>query len=191
MALKRGFKTEAHKIAREIREELKLAPTAPLNPWELAEYLSIPVLTLSEMKKIAPRPVHYFSAVNTSEFSAMTIFEGAKRIIVHNDAHTKGRQSNDVSHEISHGLLLHPPQPALDAHGCRNWNNDMEDEAEWLSGALLISEEAALNIAKRNMSIKDAADLYNASEKMVRWRLSITAAHKRVVRTKQYYARLK
>jgi len=185
MALRRGFKAEAHKIAREIREELKLTPAAPLDPWKLAEYLEIPVLPLSDMEKLAPEAVHYFSAVNTSEFSAMTVFDGTKRIIVHNDVHTKGRQSNDVSHEISHGLMLHPPSPALDVSGCRNWNQDIEDEANWLSGALLISDEAAFNIVLRKMSIAEAAALYGVSEKLVRWRISVTGAHQRVARYRQ------
>lgn len=165
MALRRGFKTEAHNIAREIRNELNLAPDAPLDPLELAEYLSIPVLTLSEMEKSAPFAVNYFSQAGSSEFSALTVFHSTKRMIVYNDSHTKGRQSNNISHEISHGLLLHPPQPALDQYGCRKWSSDIEDEAEWLSGALLISEEAALKIVKQKMSVQEAALLYNASEK--------------------------
>jgi Zn-dependent peptidase ImmA (M78 family) len=187
MALKRGFKTEANKTAKEIRQELKLAPVDPINPWKLAEYLEIPVLTLSEMHEKAPVAVHYFSNINTSEFSALTVFNGPKRIIVYNDAHIKGRQANDVAHEISHGLLLHPAKPALDDNGCRDWDQDLEDEANCLSGTLLIPEEAALKIARQKMDVKDAAAFYGTSMKMVQWRLSVTAAYKRVARSKQYF----
>ena len=125
MALRRGFKKEAHNIAREVRSELNLASEDPLNPLELAEHLAIPVLPLSNMGKVAPIASRYFSEVNTSEFSALTVFDGNRRMIVYNDSHAKGRQSNNISHELAHGLLLHPPQPALSQYGCRQWSNDM------------------------------------------------------------------
>ena len=191
MALRKGFKTEANQISKDIRQELNLAPEAPLNPWKLADYLGIPIWTMSEMRDSAPNAVNYFSLTNTSEFSATTIFYGNARTIVHNDAHSQGRQSNNIFHEIAHGLLLHPPQPALDAIGCRNWNNDFEDEAKFLSAALLVSEEAALYIARNKISVADAAIHYGASEQVVNWRLSVTAAYKRVSRTRQFYARLR
>ena len=171
MALRRGFKTEANQISKDIRRELELAPEAPLNPWELAENLGIPIWTMSEMRDSAPNAVNYFSLTNTSEFSATTIFYGNERTIVHNDAHSHGRQSNNIFHEIAHGLLLHPPQPALDARGCRNWNNNYEEEAKFLSAALLVSDEAALYIVRNNISVADAAIKYGASvQSSLYWR---------------------
>ena len=50
----------------------------------------------------------------------MTVFDGLRRIIAYNDAHSKARQNSDLSHELSHGLLLHESTPALDmTTGCR------------------------------------------------------------------------
>ena len=34
--MRRGFKTQANQIAREVRGELGLGPTDPLDPWKLA-----------------------------------------------------------------------------------------------------------------------------------------------------------
>ncbi|MFV0387694.1 MAG: ImmA/IrrE family metallo-endopeptidase [Pyrinomonadaceae bacterium] len=191
MALRRGFKTEANKISKDLRRELELAPEAPLNPWKLAENLGIPIWTLSEMKSLAPNAVNHFTLINTSEFSATTVFNGNARTIVHNDAHSLGRQSNNIFHEIAHGLLLHPPQLALDARGCRNWNNDYEEEAKFLSAALLVSDEAAIHIARNNISVADAAVKYGASEKVINWRLRITGAFTRVARTRNYYSNMR
>lgn len=191
MALRRGFKTEANQLSKDIRRELELAPEAPLNPWELADYLGIPIWTLSEMRRLAPDAVNYFTVRNTSEFSATTVFDGNARTIVHNDAHSKGRQSNNIAHEIAHGLLLHPPQPALDARGCRNWNNDFEEEAKFLSAALLVSEDAALYIVRNNISVDDAAIQYGASRPVINWRLRITGAFTRVARTRNYYSNMR
>lgn len=190
MAFRRGFKKEATDIATEIRVELQLTQMAPLDPWALAEHLEIPVLTLSSMRDAVPGSVHYFSIENSSEFSAMTVFCGTRRVILYNDSHSKGRQASDIAHELSHGLLLHPLRPALNENGCRNWNDTVEDEAQWLAGVLLISEEAALSIARKGLSLEEAATFYGVSQPMVRWRLGVTGAHKRITRTRQFYKRL-
>lgn len=187
MTLWRGFKSHANNIVREIRSEMGVSPMAPLDPWALAKHLDIPVMRLSSMSDAVPNAVRHFSIVNSAEFSALTVFDGMRRVIVYNDAHSDGRQASDIAHEISHGLLLHLPRPALSGNGCRNWNDDVEDEAQWLAGALLISEEAALSIAKRRLPLETAANSYGVSEQMVRWRLSITGAYKRLDRTRQFY----
>lgn len=187
MKLRHGFKAEANSIARSVRSELTLSFASALNPWSLAHHLAIPVITLSEMQEVAPRAVHHFSNVDSSEFSAVTVFEGTKRIIVYNDSHSHGRQASNISHEIAHGLLLHSPGPALNENGCRNWDENMENEADWLSGALLISEEAALSIARKEMTIADAAEFYGVSQKMVNWRLRMTGAYTRITRTNRRY----
>lgn len=191
MTFRRGFKSEANAIVKEIRAEMGLSLVAPLDPWALAAHLEIPVITLSSMVEFAPGAVRHFSSVNQGEFSAMTVFRGTKRIIVYNDSHVKGRQASDITHEASHGLLLHTPKPALDANGCRDWDDVMEKEADWLASVLLIPEEAALNIARRNIPLDEAATFYGVSQQMVRWRLGATGAKERVSRTREFYRRLR
>jgi Zn-dependent peptidase ImmA (M78 family) len=179
MALRRGFKAEANYLARMLRSELGLLFKAPLNPWKLAEHLEIPILTLSEMRESVPLAVNYLSTRGNDEFSAVTIFEGTRRVILHNDNHTIGRQASDIAHELAHGILLHPPHEAITASGDRYCDPVMEEEANWLSAALLISEEAAVEIAKLNLSIPEAAERYGVSKKMIDFRLRVTGARKR------------
>lgn len=179
MELRRGFKTEAHDISREIRCELKLALTDPLDPWLLANYLEIPISTLSFMKDDAPFAAYHFSNIDPTAFSAVTVFYGYNRKIIHNDSHHDVRQASNIAHELSHALLHHLPTPALDDRGSRNWNQTVEDEASWLGGALLVSEEAALMIARNKLSLSEAAQRYHVSEEMIRFRLNVTGAQKR------------
>lgn len=180
MPLRRGFKAEANDIAREVRAELGLAATDPLDPWRLAQHLDIPVHTLSSMRKYAPFAAYHFSCVDIDAFSAVTVFRGRERHIIHNDFHSRGRQASDLAHELAHGLLLHPPTPALNEVGSRNWDQTVEDEASWLGGALLISEEAALMVARKRWSLLQAALHYGVSEDMIRFRLNVTGAQKRI-----------
>jgi Zn-dependent peptidase ImmA (M78 family) len=95
------------------------------------------------------------------------------------------RQASNLAHELAHGLLLHPPTPALDDRGCREWDRDIEDEATWLGGALLITEQAALSIVRRGLSMSQAAAIYGVSEQMVGYRLNLTAARRRVKVTRR------
>ena len=182
MALRRGFKGEANEIALAIRKELDLDASAPLSPWVVAVHLDIPVVGMSSLSIEAPSAVAHFSRRSQSDFSGATVFDGLSRMIVHNDSHSPGRQANDVSHEISHALLLHQPGPALDNLGCRFWDGSIEEEAAHLGGILLIPQEAALSIARRGLTTQAAALEYGASQRMITWRMGITAARVRVAR---------
>lgn len=185
MAYRRGFKSEANATAREIRAELGLKDLDRLDPWALAVHLLVPVESLSDYAQGAPRAVHHFTVIEAGAFSACTVFDGPRRKIVYNDAHSPGRQASNVSHELGHALLLHPATPALDDRGCRLWNQNIEDEAQWLAGALLLTEDAALSIARERVSVSAAADHFGISEQMVTYRLNVTGARTRVARARR------
>ena len=175
MPLARGFKADAERTSEAIRAELQLKAWAPLSPWDLAEHLDIPVLPLSELDGVAAAR-RLFAGSESGSFSALTVFDGPRRLVVHNDAHSAGRQASNVAHELAHGLLLHEPRPALNSFGCRDWNQDMEDEAVHLSGTLLIPRAAAYVIARNGWSDVEAAQRYGCSDAMVKWRVGISGA---------------
>jgi Zn-dependent peptidase ImmA (M78 family) len=189
MALRRGFKTEAMGVARDIRAELQVGPVDLFDPRILADHLAIPIVPLSDFAKEIPAAVRYFRSRGDGEFSAATIFAGTERLIVHNDAHAPGRQANDLSHELSHALLFHEPKPALDALGCRDWDADAEDEANFLAGVLLVPEEVAIAVVRRGLSLQAAADAYGVSVPLMRWRINATGARVRVARARKAWAR--
>ena len=183
MGLRRGFKTEAAGLAKEIRAELGLSPFDRLDPLELALLLEIPVLALSELEELTPDGIRYFLVTEPEAFSAITVFRGHSRVIVHNDSHSEPRQNSNLTHELAHGLLHHEPAPALDERtGCRNYNATNEDEASWLAGELLVTEEMALAVARGQFTQQDAERRLRVSSEMLRWRLNMTGAYKRVAR---------
>jgi Zn-dependent peptidase ImmA (M78 family) len=142
---------------------------------------------LSAYAKLAPGAVAYLRTVNgQKDFSAVTLSDGQERFIVHNDAHDKKRQAADISHELAHGLLLHPPMKIFDPSGTRNYDNAMEEEANWLGPALLVSEEAAMHIAALGLTIPKASDMYGVSEPLVRMRLNVTGAFQRIANRRRY-----
>lgn len=177
-----GFKAEAHAIAKEIRAELGLHDLDPLDPRRLAEHLEIPIIGLSDYVEDAPNALRHFTEHEPEAFSAATVFDGNRRLIVHNDSHVAGRQNSNLSHELSHGLLLHPPTPAIDDRGCRTWNQDLEDEAAFLGAALLLTEGACLYIVKRDIALAVAAERYGVTIRLLQWRINATGSRKRIER---------
>lgn len=178
--MRRGFKTEAKETARQTRGDLGLSLTDPLDPWKLAEWLEIPVVRLSDFQESAEGAYRYFSELGRSVFSAVTVFDGNRRLIVHNDSHAPARQASNVCHELAHGLLLHAPTPALDDQGCRNWSKEIEEEANWLSGVLLVPDEVAIAVVKNGIDLDQAALYYGVSVQMMNFRINVSGARKRV-----------
>ena len=179
MALRRGFKKEAAELAEEVRGELGLTPIDRLDPKQLARHLEIPILPLTEFAAIG-RDAHYFLSVEPRAFSAVTVFDGYRRTIVHNDVHSEQRQNSDLAHELSHGLLMHEPTAALDGiTGCRIWNPTIEKEADWLAGELLVTPDMALAVARGRLTRQQAMERLGVSSQMLTWRLNMTGAIKR------------
>lgn len=177
MGLRRGFKAEAERISAEIRAELELGTLDRLDPFHLADHLGVPVFGLSELARFDGGGANFVRVLQGAErdaFSAITIFRGDRRLVVHNDSHAPTRQVSNVTHEMSHCILEHPPSPLLSPEGCRYWNTRVEEEADWLAGALLIPREGALTLTKRSLPIDRIAAKYGVSEQLCRWRINET-----------------
>ena len=183
MVLRKGFKSDAAALAREIRHELEISQMDRLDPHQLAMHLDIPILPLSALSPDTLPGARHFLSLEPGAFSALTVFDGHRRTILHNDSHSKARQNSNLMHELSHGLLLHEPSPALDSiTGCRNWNDLNEEEADWLAGELLVTTEMALAVARGQLTKWQARDSFGVSEAMLRWRVNKTGAVRRVQR---------
>ncbi|GAB3795029.1 hypothetical protein GCM10028798_03070 [Humibacter antri] len=180
-----GFvKKHVTDLATEVRAEQGLGPFDALDPFALAASLEIPVFALSTLRGRSAGGAEYLLDDEPDALSAVTVFHGTRRHIVFNDSNSPARQRSDVSHELSHGLLLHEPTPALDDSGLRDWDQVMEDEAQYMAGALLLTEQAVLAALRRGENMERTARLYQVSVEMVRWRINVTGARKRVQRSR-------
>lgn len=180
--LERGFKAHATRLALDVRAELGLAVLEPLDPWLLADHLDIGIDGVSSFQDEAPRS-KVFGGRERAAFSAVTVLDGPRRRIVVNDFHSRSRQTNSIAHELSHGLLLHPPAPPFDPRTMLRVHVPViEQEASFLGGALLVTEAAVLAVVANGHNIREAADHYGVSERLMRWRINMTGATKRVER---------
>lgn len=174
----RGFKTRAEKLSVEYREMLGLKAWEPLDAFNLAKYLSIPVITPNEVfESQADTDKLCGTATAQSEWSAliMVTFFG-ERIIIHNSAHSPARQQSNIMHEMAHILCAHeiPEKYKKMALPSSLVYNDKKQEAEaaFLGSALQLSRACLHWALKRNMTHAEIAVHFLASEEMVRFRIN-------------------
>jgi hypothetical protein len=179
--MRRGFKKEAREIAAGVRAELGLTPFQPLDPWALAAHLDIPVWALSSYTDSIPAASQHILHADTAAFSAMLAFLGRRRVVVYNDAHAVVRQSADISHELAHALLVHVPQATRDGLG-REFDAEQEDEAKWLGGVLLVTDDFCVSCAVGGVNLADAAAAMCVSTQLMQWRFNMSGAIRRLRR---------
>jgi hypothetical protein len=173
--LRRGFKKEAEEISSELRGELDLEPIDPLDPFDLAAHLGIPVAPLFELLKHGADQRYLDRVLRPQvKFSALTVCRGSHRAIFFNHVHSKRRRANSISHEISHIVLEHESRPALTDGHRRNWDPAQEEEADWLAGCLLVPRAGALAWFARGGGFEDGADHFAVSGQLFHWRVNHT-----------------
>ena len=172
MGFRHGFKAEANRIALRIRDRMGLGPIDPIDPFEICTRYDIRVIPLSDIDPRSP-----FLHGDSSAFSAVTVPCGHETAIVHNDSHHPYRCRSNVCHELAHCFLGHECTPPLTEDGERSRDGGIEAEANFLAGALLIPNEAALHIVSTGLG-SNAQRLYGVSEQMLTYRLGVSGAHK-------------
>lgn len=183
MVYRRGFKTDAEAHALEQRKELGLGVTDQLDPFALASFLEIPFVSFAACVRLVGASGSQTAILSDlrEHVSAVTVFSGRRRIIVFNDGNAPTRQRSDMSHEISHTLLEHTPV-ALDDPSRYTPNAELEAEAEFLGGALLIPRDGALELMCDGMSETALAEHFGVSLAMARWRIRGTGVDKHAQR---------
>ena len=179
----RGFKTRANNIALGLRKQAGLEKTAPLDPRDVFERLSIQIVPLSEFRNICSSAAQALLS-HSGGFSALLLPLGqGKRIVIHNDSHSPRRQVSNLAHELAHVLLAHPAERVCMGDLGRRADSLVEDEAAFLGGCILVPNEAAYRIAFSGVDSQTAADGYGVSEEMMTYRLRMSGAFKRARRS--------
>jgi Zn-dependent peptidase ImmA (M78 family) len=167
-----GFKAQANRIALRIREKMGLEDIAPINPEDICKRLEIELI---EMTKLGC-DVSAFCGTDSSCFSAVTVPMGHKLAIVHNDTHHRNRQRSNICHELAHWFLGHKGAPPLLENGERSHDGQIEGEANFLAGCLLIPNEAAVHIVGSGLKLQ-AMTIYGVSSQMLDFRLRMSGAY--------------
>lgn len=174
----KGFKNSCESVSLQMRRKLDLRSTDALDPYLLADYLNIKVITPRNIPGLSDDKLTILLQSGAESWSAATLVSNGKSLIILNSAHSSARSSSNLMHEISHILLGHRPSEisvTKDRLLLLNiFNPDQESEAAWMSGCLLLPREILMLIKQKGWSAQIVNSIYKVSEQMLNYRLRVT-----------------
>lgn len=174
----RGFKSWCEQVALQQRRALGVRPVDPLSPEHLAARLNIQVRTPGDVPDLDPDCVRTLVHEDPDSWSAVTISEDSRSVIILNSAHSKGRTASDLMHELAHILVGHKPARVDVAEDgsllLHLYDKKQEDEATWLAGCLLLPRVALVEILASRIERQVAARRYGVSMDMLTYRIGVT-----------------
>lgn len=174
---KRGFKSWCENTSSALRSELELRAIDPLDPRKLADLLNIVVWKMEEIPGIPTESVATLRE-DADSWSAATVCVGARYAVILNSSHSPARMNSDFMHELSHLILAHSPA-RVDVSTdslllLSSYDRGQEDEANWLSGALLLPRDALFHIRSKRLTDQAACRMYGCSHDMLTFRFRMT-----------------
>jgi hypothetical protein len=183
----RGFKNWCETIALQRRVALDLKPIDPLPPQRLADSLSVQVFTVDQVPGLDRGTTDVLlGREGLDSWSAVTITDGSKNIVILNSGHSRGRSASDLTHELAHIIIGHKPgRVDITEDGAlmlNTYERQQEDEANWLSGCLLLPRPALLWLTRQRFDSRSAARHFGVSVDMLQYRLRVTGVANQVGR---------
>jgi Zn-dependent peptidase ImmA (M78 family) len=183
----RGFKSWCETIALQRRRALALTPVDPVPPDRLAASLRIIVRGVEEVPQLDAPSRRILLHQDPDSWSAVTITDGSRSVVILNSTHSRGRSASDLMHELAHLIIGHRPgRVDLTEDGAlmlNTYDRQQEDEANWLAGCLLLPRPALLWLRKRRLSLADATLHFGVSMDMLQYRLRVTGVDHQFKRT--------
>jgi Zn-dependent peptidase ImmA (M78 family) len=184
--VRRGFKTEAKSLALELRAEIGIDAHKPFDPYAFASEYGIKVIRLSDLD--GPARDRFLKA-DGSALSGALIPDGTNVVILENDAQPVERRRTTMCHELAHVVLEHKFGVSLSDERKCGLGGEQEAEADWLSGEVLIPYDGAFRLARANATDEQAADAYEVSLAVARWRMNQSGARKIIERTRAKWSK--
>lgn len=176
----RGFKAWCERLSVQKRTELGIKLSVPLNPRALAKNLNIKVWSIEDVPGLSAESKKILLGEDGA-WSAATICLGEKRLIVLNSSHSPGRQASDLTHELAHLLLEHKPKRLEVSEAgimmMESYDQEQEEQADWLSGCLLLPRQTLIHIKKQRLDESVAAKQYGVSLAMLKYRMGVTGVN--------------
>ncbi len=184
----RGFKTWSENIAVSLRERMGLTKIDALAPESLAHYMRVRVLEFSDLPLSLKAKTH-LSSPEGDEWSAVTIRCGSTDAIIVNPSHSLARRSSNLAHELSHLLRKHKPAQLFISPNAgiqlRTYESLQEDEADWLTGCLLLPRPALLYCLGQRWDDEAICEHYRVSKALLTYRRNVSGVQKQL-RTRRH-----
>ncbi len=176
--LRRGFKSQCERRSTELRKRLGLGPAEPLSAFDLADHVGVTVWSTAQVDGLGKADLAQLTRTDKESWSAFTLRIQDRHLIVFNSGQTEPRVNSVVMHELSHIMLGHELASAGMTHDGHlipsNYDQDQEDEADWLGGTLLLPRPALLAIRRAGLTDDQGMFEYQVSRQMLTWRFRMT-----------------
>lgn len=187
-----GFKAQAERISAGARQALNVSLFDPLDATRYASHVGVHILTVEELN-LTEGAQRQLLEVDPTSWSGMTIRESGLVGLLVNPTHSPERQASTMMHELSHVVLKHAPvRVDVSSAGIllvSEYSADDEDEANWLSGALLLPRDALKQYRDNGWSSAAIISHFGVSKQMYDWRIRMTGVDiqmRRASRSRQY-----
>ena len=176
--VRRGFKTWCENAAQSYRRELELNPDSALDPRQLAKKLGIDVMVVGAIIGLEEEHKNRLTNGEGHAWSAATLRDGKRSLIIVNEGHSTARQNNSICHEIGHIALEHKAPKMIMLEGgymmMADYDSVMEEEATIFAGAVLAPREALLSLISKKMTTHEIANYFGVSAHLIEMRKNIT-----------------
>ncbi|HRD68111.1 MAG TPA: ImmA/IrrE family metallo-endopeptidase [Candidatus Competibacter sp.] len=187
MAFRRGFKSQCERRSVEFRKQVGASAIAPLLAGDLARALGVTVWSTDQVSGVTREHLDVLNDQADDSWAALTMRVGSSNLVIYKPVQSVGRRNNAVMHELAHIILGHELARAclLDDGSLvpGNFNQEQEDEADWLAGTLLLPRPALLSIRERHLIDSEACQTYEVSQDMLAWRIRMTGIDYQLARS--------
>lgn len=176
--MRRGFKAHAERLSLDTRNRLNISNDTAIDPVALAQSKGCLVWTPEDVPEFDLSHLTQLTISDPNSWDAVTIKEGDCTVIVVNNTRPAARQANTIMHEWAHLELKHKPSRVDEFENglllLSDYPKDLEDEADWLSGAMLAPRDGLVNLRKRGLNDDQIAETFGISSQLATWRLRMT-----------------
>ena len=183
MPLRRGFKTEAERRAKDVWTAMRLPHSDPMDAVKLAEHIGCIVRPADALVDIAR--LEELNRIQDDAFFACTFeLPENRHAIVFNPLMSHTRRNSDIAHEVAHIVLGHRLSrlERLGTVAFLSCDKQQEEEAAWLSGCLLLPRFALIhNLMRKRRKPSTIAKHRVLSNDLVDYRVRVTGVARQVV----------
>jgi Zn-dependent peptidase ImmA (M78 family) len=181
VALPRGFKAEAERIAQRLRADAGVGRSARLKLKSVAASLDVRIISADKLVPI--ETLHEIERIQAYSFSACTFEINERHVVVYNPIRSRPRRRSDIAHELAHIILTHDLTEIqyLNDVPFRTCRPDQEQEATALGGTLLLPRPALLDEARNGATIERIAKKFDVTKQMAQFRWNSTGVERQAV----------
>jgi Zn-dependent peptidase ImmA (M78 family) len=182
--MRRGFKAYTERLSLETRASLGIQCDEAVDPKSMVQARDCIVWTPQEIPSLDEGHLEQLLVTDPESWDAATIKEGRWTVIVINPMRPAARQVNTIMHEWAHLELKHKPSRVDRFENglllLSDYPKDLEDEADWLAGAMLAPRDGLASMRRRGYDDSQVASAFGISTDLAKWRLRMTGVDRQI-----------